>query len=694
MIEVVRRLARARAKDLADFGKEKSGAVAVLFGLALIPILFSAGVAIDYGRATMLKSKLQQASDAAALTMNALPKTATSQDKQNFAINRVNANLGATQLNNITVTETEPTTGVYQIAASATIPTTVMKLAKINTIKVNAFSEARVTLGNTAPVEIALALDNTGSMSNNMNDLKAAAVSLVNKVMGDGSNTNIRVSVVPYVAAVNPGLTDMSMVDMKADTMWNAHWFAWAWAGLDTVCTTYWGPPSTGGGGGGGTGAGGSGDARDLIDILDPFRKIASELFGVTQASAADITPNTVPPIQTRPWTSPTSGKTFNLPLGYAGIAKDAWGQYSTGGCDWMRMDSLVSAYELFKRTIKPDGTPVTWKGCVEARLTSGEANFLRNNYGWTWMPVGKDYDVTEIPPSADDVHSLFTPYFWPDEMDVMPDGSYAQVAPGPYSDATRGMHNSYLKSARPYPSAWGMRQLDYSDWGIAKDIFAYDGTTPAAIIQETPGADGRTYGPNAGCPDAVLRLTTNKAAVLSKINNMNYWLSGGTIISEGLMWAWRTLSPNPPYADAKPYNTPDVQKVIVLMTDGVNELIGNGNDFSPSRSDYSAYGYLGAWRMSTVNASPNYAAATAFLDSRLQTACTNAKAAGIKIYTVTFNHTGFLTPEQQAHAADMLKQCASKPENAFLATDAASLTSAFSNIAVSATSTPLRLTQ
>ncbi|MCC0002474.1 MAG: hypothetical protein H6871_05595 [Methylobacteriaceae bacterium] len=44
------------------------------------------------------------------------------------------------------------------------------------------------------------------------------------------------------------------------------------------------------------------------------------------------------------------------------------------------------------------------------------------------------------------------------------------------------------------------------------------------------------------GCPDPILRLTNVKADVTAKINNLKYWQSGGTIISEGVAWAWRTL--------------------------------------------------------------------------------------------------------------------------------------------------------
>jgi len=82
------------------------------------------------------------------------------------------------------------------------------------------------------------------------------------------------------------------------------------------------------------------------------------------------------------------------------------------------------------------------------------------------------------------------------------------------------------------------------------------------------------------------------------------------------------------------------------------------------------------------------------FFDNRLLAACTAAKNAGVQIYTVTFNHAGFLTTAQQQHAQSVLQQCATTTSNAFLATDATSLNSAFTSIAATATAGALRLIQ
>jgi Flp pilus assembly protein TadG len=52
---------------LARFGRDKRGNIAVIFGIAVLPILTAVGCAIDYSTATRIKAKLQSAADAASI---------------------------------------------------------------------------------------------------------------------------------------------------------------------------------------------------------------------------------------------------------------------------------------------------------------------------------------------------------------------------------------------------------------------------------------------------------------------------------------------------------------------------------------------------------------------------------------------------------------------------------------------------
>ena len=133
--------------------------------------------------------------------------------KRQVAANAFIANFGT----GATVTVTQPTDrpGVTRIVASYSVPMTFMKITGVQTKTVNVVAEATAFSGGV--VEVALALDNTGSMYNDMGDLRTAATNLATQLFTSaGNNPNFRMSVVPYVAAVNPGKAIMSANSYEA----------------------------------------------------------------------------------------------------------------------------------------------------------------------------------------------------------------------------------------------------------------------------------------------------------------------------------------------------------------------------------------------------------------------------------------------------------------------------------------------
>ncbi len=58
---------------LGRFAAERSGAVMLVFGFVLIPMLLGIGLAIDYSRALKTKQNLAQALDASALAVGSWP---------------------------------------------------------------------------------------------------------------------------------------------------------------------------------------------------------------------------------------------------------------------------------------------------------------------------------------------------------------------------------------------------------------------------------------------------------------------------------------------------------------------------------------------------------------------------------------------------------------------------------------------
>lgn len=110
---------------MARFRENTSGNVAIMFGLAAVPIFGAAGVSLDYTRASHFRSILQAAVDASALA----GATRVEGDNVTGTIdNYMKASLpGGLSLNDVTYTlDLEP--GTVTVNAKAKVPTTLASL--------------------------------------------------------------------------------------------------------------------------------------------------------------------------------------------------------------------------------------------------------------------------------------------------------------------------------------------------------------------------------------------------------------------------------------------------------------------------------------------------------------------------------------------------------------------------------------
>lgn len=177
---------------------------------------------------------------------------------------------------------------------------------------------------------------------------------------------------------------------------------------------------------------------------------------------------------------------------------------------------------------------------------------------------------------------------------------------------------------------------------------------------------EGHTYpqGPNSGCPTPIIPLQASKSVVKTAIDAMDWWWSGGTHMNLGLVWGWRVISPNwrgywgaptPPELPLD-YDNTQMDKVLVLLTDGRNQYFPNGYgvwDPHPDGSHFTAYG-----RPLAFTGSTNISIAETELNSRTADVCTNMKTEEIIVYTITFGSTPNTTIK------NIMKACASDPDN------------------------------
>ena len=163
---IVSVVARASAAG-RPFGRRADGTVAVIFGLALVPMLLFAGSAIDYGRASNAKAALAAALDAAALlTVNNRAMVTSSALAERQAIDyfkqKAATVANATGIELVLKVKDENGRRVTQASFKAVVPTTLMRLAAIPNIAIGENASAVSELPSY--IDFYLLLDNTPSM--------------------------------------------------------------------------------------------------------------------------------------------------------------------------------------------------------------------------------------------------------------------------------------------------------------------------------------------------------------------------------------------------------------------------------------------------------------------------------------------------------------------------------------------------
>ncbi len=549
--------------------KDQRGNVALAFALSLLPIVTAAGVAIDYARLSHASTRLSSALDSAAL---AVAKDITIVD-ENALKSRIEAFVRANtpqSLSDSLTVQLEPTDASIVSVKSRTCLQLMFKgLIAGDQVCVTARTQAQRPSMNY--IEVALVLDNSGSMAGaKMDALKQAASSFIDELLsGNSEPEKVKISIVPFTLAVNAGAVMNANSDPNIDR------------------------------------------------------------FGTSSIHWQNLTPNGVPP---------------------AGIQ---------------------SRLTLFSQLNEP------WGGCFEMRP---------GNWG-----------LTDAAPTQAIGDSLFVPMFAPDEPGLRGYTGLRQSTLNHLgSGSTFSVSNSYLNDdgsqsntysnnmewgatnpactptaaafALPFNSAtpnWQSRNFSHR---ATSNICRYNLTGTAGApsqrksIAHTAGTNGAGRGPNYLCSTIPLqRLTNNQAALQAKVNEMK--ADGGTNILEGVMWGWRTLSPNAPFADGRSYNWESGRirnrKFIVVMTDGDNVWNALSN---PNGSIYSPFGYFKDNRLGPGLSTTNDA--TLRINEYTRRACDNVKAVrngsneeAIKIFTV-----GFSTPGQEISSTglSLLQDCAS----------------------------------
>lgn len=190
-----------------SFLKCNRGNVAMMFGIALVPLFTIAGIGLDLMRSTATRADLSQAVDAGLLA--AARAKSTSPSLSDAELQKIARRVFDANSNDKATIDTfsvvyDPAAGNFTATMDARTDTILLKAVGIDTLDINVRSEAK--LAPSRRLELALVLDNTDSMKGQkIEDLRSAALDLVNTVM-PGVPGETYVSIVPFARHVRVSL--------------------------------------------------------------------------------------------------------------------------------------------------------------------------------------------------------------------------------------------------------------------------------------------------------------------------------------------------------------------------------------------------------------------------------------------------------------------------------------------------------
>ena len=196
---------------LGSFGRSDRGNIAVLFAIAVVPVISFVGAAVDYTRANTARTSMQAAMNSTSLmlakdlqdgTINTSQITQKAEDY--FKALYTNPDAKSVTVN-ATYTAASGNGSKIVINGTGKIDTSFMRLVGVPDISFNI--SATSAWGNVR-MRVAMALDVTGSMAQDgkMPAMQTAAKSLIDQLSPLAKNPgDIYISVVPFAKDVNFG---------------------------------------------------------------------------------------------------------------------------------------------------------------------------------------------------------------------------------------------------------------------------------------------------------------------------------------------------------------------------------------------------------------------------------------------------------------------------------------------------------
>jgi Flp pilus assembly protein TadG len=328
----------AVGNKIHEFGKNRDANIALIFALALIPLVGAVGAAVDYSRANSARTAMQAALDSTALMLS---KTANGMSPSDPALatkatNFFRAMFNRPEAQSVTVTPTyTPSNNTIVLTGSGFLRSDFVNIFGISQINIGASST--ITWGGGSKMQVALVLDNTGSMTetdatgtSKMTALKTATHSLLTTLQNAAKTAgDVQVAIIPFNTYVK---VDSTTWKTKPWINWNA---------------------SGGGGDGGNNGNGNNngcngGDGGNGNNNSDPCNPTASTWNGCfTDRTQPNDVQNTAP--------------TAGLAATYFPAVDCSLAQISPLSYDWTALNAKVDTMVAAGTTNQPIGLAWGW---------------------------------------------------------------------------------------------------------------------------------------------------------------------------------------------------------------------------------------------------------------------------------------------------------------------------------------------
>src|SRR5215213_2892324 len=235
---------------LGRFPGANQGNIAVIFAIALVPIISFVGAAIDYTRANSARSSMQAALDSTALML------AKDLSDGKITTDQINAKAGTyftalytnPDARSVSINATYPASttigSTILVNGSGAVTTDFMRVAGFPNIN---FSTSSTSAWGNVRMRVAMALDNTGSMRDDgkMPAMKQAAKALIDQLSPLArSPGDIYISIVPFAKDVNMGSSykNQSWIDWTDWEAANGDWRCNGWNNWGNCTGWTWRP--------------------------------------------------------------------------------------------------------------------------------------------------------------------------------------------------------------------------------------------------------------------------------------------------------------------------------------------------------------------------------------------------------------------------------------------------------------------